>query len=149
FLELHEKVGFQDAVRMLAQKFGLAIPETEGSSDEARRDAGLREALLKVHEVAAAYFRQQLAAPAGTRARRQLEERGVRQNTIEQLGLGYAPGAPSGLKNRLVEQGFSEGLLFESGLILKRDSGDAVDRFRNRLMVPISRDSGSIIAFGG
>src|SRR4026208_1097448 len=60
FLELHEKVGFQDAVRMLAQKFGVAIPEAvEG--DEARRDAGLRESLLKVHEIAAAYFREQLA----------------------------------------------------------------------------------------
>src|SRR6266545_2776083 len=57
FLELHEKVGFQDAVRMLAQKFGLTLPEqSEGSDEAGRRDAGLREALLKVHEVAAAYF---------------------------------------------------------------------------------------------
>src|SRR4249919_4243271 len=54
FLELHEKLGFQDAVRMLAQKFGVSIPET-AESDDARRDAGLRESLLKVHEVAAAY----------------------------------------------------------------------------------------------
>ena len=54
FLELHEKVGFQDAVRMLAQKFGVPIPETEGTSDDARRDSALREALLKAHEVAAA-----------------------------------------------------------------------------------------------
>src|SRR5436190_18790033 len=76
FLELHEKVGFQDAVRMLAQKFGVAIPEAvEG--EEARRDAGLRESLLKVHEIAAAYFKEQLAAPAGARARQQLKDRGV------------------------------------------------------------------------
>jgi DNA primase len=68
FLELHEKVGFQDAVRMLAQKFGVAIPEAEGTSDEARRDSALREGLLKAHEVAAEYFREQLAAPAGSRA---------------------------------------------------------------------------------
>src|SRR6267143_1865949 len=54
FLELHEKVDFQDAVKMLAQKFGLSLPEpTDGSGDDARRDAGLREALLKMHEVAA------------------------------------------------------------------------------------------------
>src|SRR5215468_9139448 len=64
FLELHEKVGFQDAVRMLAQKFGVAIPEAEGTSDESRRDSALRESLLKAHEVASAYFREQLAAPA-------------------------------------------------------------------------------------
>ena len=65
FLELHEKIGFQDAVRMLAQKFGVSIPESEGTSDEARRDSALREALLKVHEITAAYFREQLAAPIG------------------------------------------------------------------------------------
>ena len=74
FLELHEKVGFQDAVRMLAQKFG--VRDSRDASDAAttaRRDAGLREALLKVHEVAAAYFREQLAGPAGARARQQLD----------------------------------------------------------------------------
>ena len=49
FLELHEKIGFQDAVRMLAQKFGVAIPEAEGTSDDSRRDSALRESLLKVH----------------------------------------------------------------------------------------------------
>ena len=64
FLELHEKVGFQDAVRMLAQKFGVAVPDEREAGDEARRDAGVREALLKMHEMAAAYFREQLAGPA-------------------------------------------------------------------------------------
>ncbi len=143
FLELHEKMGFQDAVRMLAQRFGVAIPEMEGSSDDARKDASLREALLKVHEIAAVFFQEQLAAPSGARARRQLADRGVETQTIEQLGLGYAPVA-SGLHARLLAQGFAEGLLLQSGLILKRDRGDVVDRFRNRLMVPICRDAGSV-----
>ena len=58
FLELHEKMGFQDAVRMLAQQFGLSLPETgEGNGDDARRDAQLRETLLKIHEIAARFFR--------------------------------------------------------------------------------------------
>ena len=91
FLELHEKVGFQDAVRMMAQKFGVALPETDGASDESRRDSALRESLLKMHEVAAAYFREQLRAPAGARARAQLAERAVTAETIELLGLGFAP----------------------------------------------------------
>jgi DNA primase len=149
FLELHEKVGFQDAVRMLAQKFGVAIPEAEGTSDEARRDSALREGLLKAHEVAAGYFREQLAAPAGARARAQLAERKVLQATIEQLGLGFAPSAREGLKARLLAQGFSQGMLLQSGLVAQRESGELVDRFRNRLMVPICRDAGSVIAFGG
>jgi DNA primase len=148
FLELHEKVGFQDAVRMLAQKFGVAIPEAV-DGEEARRDAGLRESLLKVHEIAAAYFREQLAGPAGARARQQLRDRDVSGQTIEALGLGFAPQTRHALKERLLTQGFAQGLLLQSGLVLQRDGGDVVDRFRNRLMIPICREAGSVIAFGG
>jgi DNA primase len=147
FLELHEKVTFPDAVRMLAQKFSVTLPELSEGSEDARRDAKLRETLLKIHEVAASYFREQLAAPAGARARRHLEDRGVTQQTIEHLGLGYAP--REGLKSRLLKQGFTQGLLIQGGLLVQRDNGDLVDRFRNRLMVPICRDAGSVIAFGG
>jgi DNA primase len=150
FLELHEKLGFQDAVRMLAQKVGLSLPErSEGSGDDDRRDAALREALLKAHEIAAAYFKEQLAGPAGVRARQQLAERDVPQATIDQLGLGFAPQSRDGLKSRLLAQGFAQGLLLQSGLIVQRDNGEVVDRFRNRLMVPICRDTGTVIAFGG
>src|SRR6478672_11551085 len=148
FLELHEKVGFQDAVRILAQKFGVAIPEVV-DGDEARRDAGLRESLLKVHEIAEAYFREQLAGPAGGRARQQLKDRGVSAETIDALGLGFAPQVRGALKERLVKQGFAPGLLLQSGLVLERDGGEVVDRFRNRLMIPICREAGSVIAFGG
>src|SRR5205814_4130405 len=100
-------------------------------------------------EVAAAYFREQLATPAGGRARAQLAERGVGAEAIEQLGLGFAPNSREGLKARLLKQGFSQALLLQSGLLAQRDTGETVDRFRNRLMVPIYRDSGSVIAFGG
>ena len=148
FLELHEKVGFQDAVRMMAQKFGMAIPETIESED-GRRDAGLRESLLKAHELAAAYFSEQLASPAGGRARQQLRDRDVSAQTIEQLGLGFAPAAREGLKERLLKQGFPLGVLLQSGLVVQREGGEVVDRFRNRLMIPIYRDTGSVIAFGG
>src|SRR5262245_4622448 len=152
FLELHEKVAFPDAVRMLAQKFGVSLPELSegpGSDDNSRQDAALREALLKAHEVAAIYFREQLASPAGARARQQLRDRSVTAQTIEQLGLGFAPISRDGLKSRLLKQGFAEGMLLQSGLVARRDTGEIVDRFRNRLIVPICRDSGSVIAFGG
>ena len=150
FLELHEKVSFPEAVRLLAQKFGLSLPEPEdGNSDDARRDAALREALLKAHEIAAAYFREQLGGPAGARARQQLKDRDVSPTTIEQLGLGFAPNSRDGLKTRLLKQGFAQPLVVQSGLVVQRESGEVVDRFRNRLMVPICRDTGSVIAFGG
>jgi DNA primase len=150
FLELHEKVGFQDAVRMLAQKFGVPLPElTSGDGDDARRDAAVREALLKMHEIAAAYFREQLAAPVGAHARQQLVARGLTSQTIEQLGLGYAPPSRDGLRTRLTDQGFAAGLVVQSGLVAQRETGELVDRFRHRLMIPIRRETGSVIAFGG
>lgn len=150
FLELHEKVAFPDAVKMLASKFGVTLPEMdEGGGEDQRRDAALRETLLKAHEVAAAYFREQLAGPAGARARQQLEDRKVGAQTIERLGLGFAPQSREGLKSRLLKHGFAPGVLLQSGLVAQRDSGETVDRFRNRLMVPICRDTGSVIAFGG
>jgi DNA primase len=146
FLELHEKMGFQDAVRLLAQKLGTPVPEeTDGPSV----DATLREGLLKAHEIAAGFFREQLSGATGTRARRYLAERGIAHETIDQLGLGLAPAGPTALKKRLLDAGLTESLLIQSGLALRRESGEVVDRFRNRLMVPISRDTGSIIAFGG
>src|SRR2546428_6668312 len=126
FLELHEKLAFPEAVRLLAQKFGVALPErSEGSEDDAARDSALRESLLKVHEAAAAYFREQLAAPAGARARQQLADRDVTANTIEQLGLGFAPLSSvsrEGPKVRLLKHGFAEGLLIQNGLVLQRDT---------------------------
>src|SRR5262245_40043580 len=150
FLELHEKVGFQEAIRMLAQKVGVALPEeVEGSSDDGKRDSALRETLLKMHDIAAVYFREQLVGRAGTVARQQLSDRGVAAPTIEQLGLGYAPRSRDGLKSRLLKHGFPEGVLLQSGLVVQREGGAVIDRFRNRLLIPICRETGSVVAFGG
>jgi DNA primase len=148
FLELHEKIGFQDSVKQLAQRFGMALPELE-QSDEQRASAAERETLLKIHEAAAAWFREQLEAPAGGRIRKQIADRGVSRDTLDALGLGYAPAGRDSLKQALLRQGFSQGLLARAGLLVERDDGSVVDRFRNRLMIPICRDTGSVIAFGG
>src|SRR4026208_1953832 len=104
FIELHEKIGFADAVKLLAQRFGVALPEME-QSDEQRTNAAERETLLKVHEAAAAWFRQQLASNAGTRIRRQIEDRGVSEPTSAALGLGYAPTARAAVPSALLRQG--------------------------------------------
>jgi DNA primase len=146
FLELQEKLGFQDAVRHLAQKFGLKVPEPEIGREP---DAAGREALLKVHERAAEYFRVQLATTAGARARQHLRERGLTAETMEQLGLGFAPRSQDGLCAELEREGFPLPLLVRSGLAVERDGGEITDRFRGRLMIPICRDTGSVLAFGG
>ena len=148
FLELHEKIGFADSVKLLAQRFGVTLPEME-ESDEQRANAAERETLLKVHESAAAWFRQQLASNAGARIRRQIESRGITDATSQALALGYAPNGRTALKDALLKEGYSQAALLRAGLIVQREDGSIVDRFRNRLMIPISRDTGSVIAFGG
>jgi DNA primase len=149
FIELQEKIGFTDAVRHLAQRFGIPIPELE-STDAGREGAAEREALLRIHEVAAAYFREQLESPAGAKIRDYLlEQRGLTPATITTLGLGYAPPTRDALRQRLLAEGFAPATIARSGLVTRRHDGSEVDRFRNRLMVPITRDTGSVIAFGG
>ena len=148
FLELHEKIGFQDAVRQLAQRFGMPIPEAPGertTPDEIQE----REALLKVHEIAAAYFQEQLRSPSGTRVRRLLKDRGLNDVTIAQLAIGFAPPGRETLKRHLAQRGFDLRLMLRSGLVLERDNGESIDRFRGRLIFPICRESGSVVAFAG
>ncbi len=105
FVELYDKVAFPEAVRSLAGRFGLTVPEAEDSKEdaEANRD---RESLLKAHEVAAAaWFREQLAAPAGAAARRLLTDlRGITAKMIERQEIGYAPPAREALKIAAAEK---------------------------------------------
>src|SRR2546423_10872150 len=136
FLELHEKISFVDAVKLLAQRFGMAMPEMEQSDDQ-RANAAERETLLKVHEAAATWFQQQLASPGGTRIRRQIADRGITDATSQALGLGFAPPARDALKSAMLKDGFSPTTLLRAGLVVQRDDGSVIDRFRNRLMIPI------------
>jgi DNA primase len=148
FIELYDKITFPEAVRQLAGRVGLTVPEPEESREEAagQRD---REALLKAHEVAAAFFCEQLQTPGGIAARRLLEKRRLTAETVALLGIGYAPRTGNGLRERLTKDGFPDLVQQKSGLIVQRDDGSLVDRFRGRVMIPICRESGPIIAFGG
>ncbi|OFW10179.1 MAG: DNA primase [Acidobacteria bacterium RIFCSPLOWO2_02_FULL_67_36] len=148
FVELYDKVTFPEAVRQLAARVGLTVPEPEDSKADAESQR-TRETLLKAHEVALAWFREQLATPAGAAARRLVQERGLTAATVELLGIGYAPAAREGLKTRLVKEGFPVPILLQSGLVVAREGSSTVDRFRNRLMIPIHRDNGAVVAFGG
>jgi DNA primase len=148
FVELYEKLTFPEAVRSLAARMGVPVPEIDDRTRDPETERE-REALLKIHEMAAAWFRDQLATPAGGRARQALAERGLSREAIERFGYGYAPPSREGLKQHLLKQGFSTPVLVRSGLVTQRDDGATLDRFRNRLMIPIARESGAIIAFGG
>ena len=147
FVQLTDTLSFPDAVRQLAGRAGIPVPEAADARED-RESSQEREALLKAHEIAAAWFKDQLASPAGTPARRLLADRGITAETAGVLGLGFAP-ASGGLRARLMKEGLSEPSLLKSGLLAQRDEGPARDRFRNRLMFPICRENGAVVAFNG
>ena len=146
FIELQEKLGFQDAVRHLAQRIGIQVPEPTTDRDAAAEAE--REALLGIHEAAAEFFTACLAEAAGRTARDHLAARDITPDTAARLGLGFAPPARDRLNAHLRARGWSDDLLVRSGLAIAREGGPLVDRFRNRLVIPIARDSGTIIGFG-
>ena len=146
FVKRSDGLTFPDAVRQLASRAGLTVPEPEDAKADAE-SARERETLLKIHEVAAAWFKAQLGAAHGRAAMRVLNDRGMTAETIDLLAFGYAPNA--GLSTHLLKAGFPQSMLMKSGLAFQRDDGQLRDRFRNRLIIPIARDSGAVIAFGG
>jgi DNA primase len=149
FVQLYQKSSFPEAVRYLAQRAGLALPEIEGSADD-RAAAAEREALVALHEDALVFFEEQLATPAGARARRELETRMIAPETRGIFRYGYAPaGGRDTLTARLASKKVPRDLQIRSGLVQERDGGRLADRFRHRLMIPIARDTGAVIAFGG
>jgi len=148
FVQLTEKVGFLEAVRLLARRFGVPLPApTDGPGGDAA-DAE-REVLLKLHEVAAGWFQEQLGGAGGAEARAALAARGLTADTVARLGLGYAPRTRDGLLGRLRRQGFGLDQIVRAGLAVRRDDGTVTDRFWNRIMIPICRESGAVVAFGG
>ena len=146
FVELTQHLNFPEAVRFLAQQCGVAVPESDSPDDQAAQAE--RESIIKMHELAADYFRSQLHGPAGQRARDMLQKRRLDPPIVEQLAVGFAPPNRDGLGSLLQKQEFDRGQLLRSGLVVELD-GRLVDRFRNRLMFPICRDTGSVVAFGG
>jgi DNA primase len=141
-----EGVGFYDALKSLAERYGIPMPKRSQFSDE---DSRRRAALLEMHELAQENFRQNLASPAGEAARAYLERRGVRPETIGAFGLGYADRSGRALVRLFEQRGFGADLIEASGLAGRREDGSFYDRFRNRLMFPIRNESGKIIAYGG
>jgi DNA primase len=149
FVMALEKCEFPDAVRMVAEKSGIAIPRPRERSPEERKVNQQRSGLVELHREAAAYFVKQLEGTLeGKAARAYLEDRGLDKEALVRFGLGYAPSAGDALFRHL-KQKFPEKLIEVSGLIGKDQSGRFYDRFRRRIMFPIANESGKVVAFGG
>ena len=139
-------ISFYEALKQLAERYGIPMPKRSQYADE---DARVRGALLELHEIAQENFRANLASAAGAEARAYLARRGLAPETIEQFGLGYSDRSGRALLRIFEERNFSAAQVEQSGLIGKRQDGSFYDRFRNRLMFPIHNEAGKIIAFGG
>jgi DNA primase len=150
FVMLLENLTFPEALRRVAEKVGVTLRET--IHDETF-DANAREraALQKIHEAAGKFFASQLGGTAeGRAARAYLADRGLSDEVVGRFRLGYAPADGQGLTRWLRDSGFEIEMLEKSGLVLRDNEGKRhFDRFRRRVIFPISSESGKVVAFGG
>jgi DNA primase len=144
-----EKCPFPEAVRIVAEKCGIALPRPKERSPEERKENQQRAVLIEMHREAQTFFVKQLETTGeGRAARAYLEDRGLDKDTIARFGIGYAPSGGDVLLRHLKTK-YAEKLLSESGLISRDQSGGRLfDRFRRRITFPIANESGKIVAFG-
>ncbi len=148
FTFLMERLGvdFPDAVRMVAARVGVEVPEDAGPSPEQERNRPLYEAIAFAED----FYRRQLEGEAGARARRYLAERAVDGAAIERFAIGYAPDAWRALIEAAAAHGMDEALLLEAGLVKESErAAEPYDRLRDRVVFPIRDLGGRTIAFGG
>lgn len=151
FVMKMDNVSFPEAVRSVATKMGIPLPQREFSSPGEAREAGLRKQLLEIHEAATQYFQQSLHSPEAARAREYMTARGITPETVKTFRLGYAPESFNDMRDRLGKF-FNEEVLRASGLFSSKERDDGSSsplyaRFRKRITFPICNEQGRSIAF--
>ena len=141
-----EGLSYPDAVRALAKRAGMEVPEDEQYQSRYRQ----QERLWALHKEAARFFHAKLMAPEGAEALKYALGRGMPKSTIINFGIGYAPDSWTSLVDALRKKGYTDEELKESGLVtVSQKNGNLFDRFRDRLMFPIIDVRGNVIGFGG
>ncbi|MBQ8835384.1 MAG: DNA primase [Oscillospiraceae bacterium] len=141
-----EGLSYPDAVRALAKRVGMEVPEDEQYQSRYRQ----QERLWALHKEAARYFHSCLYAPVGAEALKYAQGRGMPKSTLTKFGIGYAPDSWSGLVDAMRKKGYTDEELKDSGLVtVSKKNGNLFDRFRDRLMFPIIDVRGNVIGFGG
>jgi DNA primase len=149
FLMRVRNLTFAEAVRELANRLGIALPQ-ERESAQGRRMRELADSLRRANEIAAKYYNQALlAGTSGSEARGYLQGRGIERKVIDDFQLGYAPNSWDGLKSQLLRYKVDLREAVQSGLLVRKPNDDYYDRFRNRLMFPIKDMSDRTVGFGG
>ena len=147
FLNEIEGVSFFDAVKALSEMAGIPL---EIDDDKKRMTTSNEEQrLININEIASEFFRKYLFSTKGSIALSYLRDRGLSLEIIKEFQLGFSPSRPDDLTNFLKSQGYNEQFIEKSGLAFKPENKPLVDRFRNRIMFPISDSNNNIVAFGG
>ena len=145
-----EKLSFPEALKFVADKSGIRLPERRPRTPEEAQETRIRTRLVELHEHAARYFLDELnGTREGKLVRDYLHDRGLSDELIKTFGIGYAPGAGDALVRRLKQAGYAQEIIEASGLANKDERGTVYDRFRRRVMFPIHSESGRLVGFGG
>lgn len=141
-----ENLSYPDAVRFLAKRVGMDVPEDEQYQSRYKQ----QERLWALCAEAARFFHATLYSPAGAEGLTYARNRGLGQSTLTRFGVGFAPNSWTGLLDAMKKKNYTEEELLEAGLALRhKEKGTVYDRFRNRLMFPIIDVRGHVIGFGG
>lgn len=142
FIEKIENLDYIEAVKFLAQKANLTLPETDGKEEQL---SNLRRRIFEINRETAHFFHEQLLQNALL----YLQKRGLSSQTIKHFGLGYSPKNKYSLIDYLKNKGFSDFELIQANVAIKSNYGKIYSRFSNRVMFPIIDLRGNVIAFGG
>lgn len=142
-----ENLEFLDAIRFLADRAGVTLPEPDDNKEKEK--ARLRKNILEVNKEAARFFFSNLASSSGIDAQGYLKKRNLTEKAIKQFGVGVAPQSKNALTEHLLKKGMSKDLLLKAGISLETKDGNLIDRFRGRIMFPIFNIRGNTIGFGG
>lgn len=150
FIMEYENFTFVEAVKLLAQRAGVALPEVE-YSEENRQAFDLKSRLFEINKLAAMYFYHQLKSDSGSKAMEYLLERGLSLDTMSQFGLGYSSMYSDDLYKYMKGKGYQDDILKETGLFSYENSykEGVNDKFWNRIMFPIMDVNNKVVGFGG
>ncbi|MEZ5758337.1 MAG: DNA primase [Emcibacteraceae bacterium] len=143
-----EGLSFPETIERLAAQAGLQMPEY---TPEDKQKNKVRKTLYDVMEAVAHWFESQLVSAAGSEGRSYLQKRGLAKETVKKFRLGYSPDDRTALKNAMLARPeFTEEMLIEAGMLIQPEDGsESYDRFRGRVMFPITDRQGRVVAFGG
>ncbi len=147
FIMEYENYTFMEAVRMLAERAGIELPQMEETPEE-RKSRDIRSQLLEINKLAAVYYFHQLRGQNGSTAMNYLKKRELSDETIQRFGLGYSSMYSDDLYRYIKSKSYKDDILKESGLFTYGD-GKVTDKFWNRVMFPIMDMNNRVIGFGG